>query len=241
LSAFQRRFLNSRAFSSLEILHFIRKPVIFFGLPVLSNIDLTKFWRMKKNILLGIYLIGFLGSWGQDKMNRGYRNFPVIVTIQFHSLALPFKDLKSNFSNVGLGIGTEVSFNGKQDWVQQLSIALNRNQNIGNGLLFSTQTVWRPTIADHFYAEIKAGAGYNYCYRPVESYRPRNGNWVSVGNKGKGIFTLLGGVSAGYNNYSPTTYMSPFVSYQFMVLKGYNKSMPIVPETLLQVGSRIHF
>jgi hypothetical protein len=101
--------------------------------------------------------------------------------------------------------------------------------------------VWRPTIADHFYTEIKAGGGYNYCYRPVGSYRPENGNWVSVGNKGKGMFTLLGGVSAGYNNYSSTTYVSPFASYQLMVLKGYNKSIPIVPETVLQVGSRIHF
>src|SRR4030095_12097041 len=151
---------------------------------------------MKKSFLLaGFCLAAFVCLRGQDKVNNSYRNFPVIITIQFHSLTLPFKDFKSNFSNVGIGVGTEVSFNGKQDWVQQFSIALNRNQNIGNGLLFSTQTVWRPTIADHFYTEIKAGAGYNYCYRPVESYRPENGNWVSVGNKGKGMLTLLGGMS----------------------------------------------
>jgi hypothetical protein len=174
-------------------------------------------------------------------MNKTYRNFPIIITVNFHSLTLPFKDLKSNFSNVGFGVGTEVSFNGKQDWVQQFSINWNRNENIGNGLLFSTQTVWRPTIADHFYMEVKAGVGYSYCYRPVGSYRPENGNWVSVGNKGKGMLALLGGISAGYNNYSSTTYISPFASYQLIVLKGYNKSIPIVPETLLQVGSRIHF
>ena len=197
---------------------------------------------MKKNFfLVAICLAAFVSVKAQDKVNKSYRNFPVIITIQFHSLALPFKDLKSNFSNVGIGLGTEVSFNGKQNWVQQFSIALNRNQNIGNGLLFSTQTVWRPTIADHFYTEIKAGVGYSYCYRPVESYRPENGNWVSVGNKGKGMFTIIGGISAGYNNYSSATYMSPFVSYQLMVLKGYNKSIPIVPETLVQVGSRVHF
>jgi hypothetical protein len=197
---------------------------------------------MKKGFLfVAISLTVSVFSLGQDKANRVYRNFPIIITIQFHSLALPLKDIKTNFSNVGIGVGTEVSFNGKQDWVQQFSIALNRNQNIGNGLLFSTQTVWRPAIVDHYYGEIKAGAGYSYCYRPVESYLPENGKWVSVGNKGKGMLALLGGVSAGYDNYSSSTYMSPFVSYQFMVLKGYNKSIPIVPETLLQVGSRIHF
>jgi len=197
---------------------------------------------MKKNFLLvGVYLTAFGCLRGQDKMNKTYRNFPVIITINFHSLTLPFKDIKSNFSNIGFGVGTEVSFNGKQDWVQQFSINWNRNENIGNGLLFSTQTVWRPTIGDHFYTEIKAGVGYSYCYRPVGSYRPENGNWVSVGNKGKGMLALLGGISACYNNYSSTTYISPFTSYQLIVLKGYNKSIPIVPETLFQVGSRIHF
>jgi len=197
---------------------------------------------MKKVFFLtGICLMAFTSSNGQEKAGRAYRNFPAIVTINFHSLTLPFRDFKSNFSNVGFGVGTEVSFSGKQNWVQQFSINWIRNKNVGNGLLFSTQTVWRPAIADDFYTEIKAGVGYNYCYRPVESYRPENGKWVSVGNKGKGMLTLLGGVSAGYNNYSSTTYVSPFVSYQLMVLKGYNKSIPIVPETLLQAGSRVHF
>jgi len=224
------------------MLHFTRKLLIFFALPVVSNIVLKKIWSMKKGcFLIAMCLAAFISSRGQDKTNRAYRNFPVIITINFHSLTLPFRDFKSNFSNVGFGVGTEVSFNGKQDWVQQFSINWNRNENVGNSLLFSTQTVWRPTIADHFYGEMKAGVGYNLCYHPVESYRPKNGNWVSVGNKGKGMFTLLGGVSAGYDNYSSTTYMSPFVSYQIMMLKGYNKSIPIVPETLLQVGSRIHF
>jgi hypothetical protein len=195
----------------------------------------------KRFLLIGICFAVFVCSRGQDKMNKSYRNFPVIITVQFHSLSLPFKDLKSNFSNVGIGVGTEISFNGRQDWVQQFSIALNRNRNIGNGLLFSTQTVWRPTITNHFYTEVKAGVGYNYCYRPVESYKPKNGNWIAVGKKGKGMFTLLGGVSAGYDNYSSATYMSPFASYQVLILKGYNKSIPIVPETLLQVGSRILF
>jgi hypothetical protein len=200
-----------------------------------------KIWGMKKIFLIGICALAFGTLTGQEKTSRAYRNFPVIITINFHSLTLPFRDFKSNFSNVGFGIGTEVSFNGEQDWVQQFSIHWIRNKSVGNGLLFSTQTVWRPTIADDFYTEIKAGVGYNYCYRPVGSYRPENGNWVSVGNKGKGMLALLGGISAGYNNYSSTTYVSPFMSYQLMVLKGYNKSIPVVPETLLQAGSRIHF
>jgi hypothetical protein len=177
----------------------------------------------------------------QDKIDRPYRNFPVILSIQFHSLSLPFRNFSSNFSNVGIGLGTEVSFNGQQNWVQQFNFVWYRNKNIGNGLLLNTQTIWRPTIVDNFYSEVKAGVGYNYSFRPVESFKPTPERWLPVGNKGKGMLALMTGVSAGYNNYSSATYASPFVSYQFMVLKNYNKSIPIVPETFIQVGSRIHF
>ena len=59
--------------------------------------------------------------------------------------------------------------------------------------------------------------------------------------KGKGLFAIPAGVSLGYNDYSEKTYVSPFTSYQFILLKGYNKSIPLVPETLVQFGSRIHF
>jgi hypothetical protein len=178
---------------------------------------------------------------GQDKVGRPYRNFPVILSIQFHSLSLPFRNFSSKFSNVGIGLGTEVSFNGQQNWVQQFNFVWYRNKNIGNGLLLNTQTIWRPTIVDNFYSEVKAGVGYNYSFRPVESFKPTKGGWLPVGHKGKGMLALMAGVSAGYNNYSSTTYASPFVSYQFMVLKDYNKSIPIVPETLIQVGARVHF
>jgi len=172
---------------------------------------------------------------------KNYRNFPVILTAQFHSLTLPFKDLKSNFSNVGLGIGTEVSLNKKHKWVQQVNGVWYRNRAVGNGLLFYTQTAWRPKLISNFYAEVKAGAGYMLAFRPVESYKPDNGDWVSVGTKGKGLITVPVGISVGYNKYSSHTYLSPFVSYQLLVLPNYNKSIPIVPETLLQAGVKIYY
>jgi len=196
---------------------------------------------MKTSLLLPFifWMVSFQAT-GQDKVDRTYRNFPVILSIQFHSLSLPLKHLGSNFSNVGIGIGTEVSYSGKQNWVQQFNFVWYRNKNIGNGILLNSQTVWRPTIVDNFYGEIKAGVGYNYSFRPIDSFKPTQSGWKPVGRKGKGMMALITGVSAGYNNYSAATYVSPFVSYEFLILKDYNKSIPIVPETLLQVGSRIH-
>jgi len=186
-----------------------------------------------------------IGCWlafslqAQPEIDRNSRNFPIVITLQFHSLSLPFRDIKSNLSNIGFGLGTELG-NSSNNWGQQITAVWYHNKSVGNGILFYTQTAWRPTILDDAYTEVKAGAGYLYSFRPTESFKPVNGNWTSVGHKGKGMFTLLAGVSLGSNAYSGDAFFSPFVSYQFLILQGYNKSIPIVPETLLQVGSRIY-
>jgi len=181
-----------------------------------------------------------LSARAQSDSPRGYQNFPIIVTLQFHAFATPFHDLKSNFRNVGIGLGTEVSYTGNQKFVQQLSVVWYRNKTIGNGLLFYTQPVWR--IGDDFYGELKAGIGYLVASRPSPALKPINGEWKTTRHKGKGMLTLPLGISAGYNLHgSGQAWASPFVSYQLLVVSGYNKSVPLVPETLVQVGSRIHF
>jgi hypothetical protein len=154
---------------------------------------------------------------------------------------MPFKDLATNFSNVGIGIGTEVSYNGKPTGVQQLTAVWYHNKRMGNGLLFYTQAVWRPSLGSTAYGELKTGVGYYYSFRPVESYKQVNGKWISAGHKGKGMLTIPTGISLGSSSYSTDTYLSPFVSYQFLLLKNYNHDIPLVPETLIQVGSRVHF
>jgi hypothetical protein len=148
--------------------------------------------------------------------------------------------MRSNFSNIGFGLGTELSYNGKSNLVQQVSATWHHNKTVGNGILLYSQAAWRPNIGSGVYTEFKAGAGYMYAFRPVESYKQSNGVWSLVNHKGKGMFTLPIGISVGYQSYSNRTYVSPFISYQFLLISGYNQSIPLVPETFIQVGSRIH-
>lgn len=197
---------------------------------------------MKKKTLLSLAGICLFSSlFSQAESVENYRNFPLIVSVQFHALSMPFKDLKTNFKNVGLGLGTEVSLNGKRNWAQQIQAVWYRNKAVGDGLLFYTQTAWRPTLAANVFTEVKAGAGYLYAFRPVRSFQPENGRWVPVGRKGKGLFTVPVGISLGYHDFQPEAYLSPFVSYQFLLVSGYNPSVPLVPETLIQVGTGVHF
>lgn len=153
---------------------------------------------------------------------------------------MPFKHLGSNFSNVGFGLGTEVSYNGRQDWVQQFMVAWHRNAPAGNSLMVYTQAVWRSDLVDYFFTEFKAGLGYSYSFRPVRSYRQKDGEWVSAGRSGKGMLALPLGIGAGYNKFSGETYFSPFAGYQLLLLKDYSKSIPLVPQTIIEAGTRIH-
>jgi hypothetical protein len=179
-------------------------------------------------------------TFAQSDGKQDFRNFPIVLIVQFHSMSMPFKDFKSNFRNIGFGIGTEVSHNGFHNWAQQFDIIWIKNKGIGNGILFSTQTAWRPMIAGNLFAEVKAGLGYMKAFRPSESYNQVDGNWISVGKKGKGMLTIPVGIGMGYYNYSGNLFASPFAAYQLVLVKNYNTDIPFVPQTLIQVGSRIH-
>lgn len=176
----------------------------------------------------------------QDNKAIDYRNFPIVVTLQFQAFAMPFKDLKSNFKNFGIGIGTEVSHNSYHNWVQKFDITWFKNKAMGSGLLFSTQVAWRPYLVSNSFAEIKAGIGYHIAFRPTESFIQKEGTWRTVQKQGKGMLAIPVGVSLGYHNYQSETFVSPFVGYQVMFLKNYNKSIPVVPMTFVQMGARIH-
>ena len=210
-------------------------PCDIFPIEIKSQVET----EMKITTFLIAFFMLASGVKAQNTQEERYRNFPIIVTLQFHALTLPFHDFKTNFSNVGIGIGTEVSLNGKDNWAQQFSLIWIRNKQVGNGILLYTQSLWRPVLSSNTFTELKLGAGYLFAKRPVDSYKQIDGEWISAGKKGKGMFTIPAGISFGYSDNSANTYLSPFASYQVLLLKGYNQSIPIVPETLIQTGLRI--
>ncbi len=198
------------------------------------------FIAMKKFILLSFCLWATTCALAQEKYSPTYRNFPLTVGIQFHSLALPLRDVRSSFSNVGVFVGTELRLNRKSTLVQQLSVGWQSNRPVGSGMIVMTQTAWCPHIAGALYTEVKAGIGSWYIHHPTDSWRPANGEWVQARNSGKWLPVVPVGISVGLNP-SRGLPISPFISYQLFVAGGYNPSAPLIPNQLLQAGSRIHF
>jgi hypothetical protein len=177
-----------------------------------------------KPVMTGL-LIAFIFTQAASAQPKAkdYRNFPIVLSVQFHSLSRPFKKLASNFKNIGFGIGTELGLGRGHDWAQQFQFSWYRNKEAGNGILIYTQSAWRPTIVSHVYAELKGGFGYTYLTGP-----------------GKWRFTVPVGVLVGYNQFSPSTYVAPFASYQVLVSPGKTTILPPVTNTLWQFGARIH-
>jgi hypothetical protein len=223
------------------MLQFTGKPLPGLGSCIRTPIILPEIVNMKRQVV-SLVLAAFFAQSGiaQSHSKQDYRNFPIVLSLQFHSLSFPFKDIKTNFRNVGFGVGTEIALGSTHNWAQQFQVSWYRNPQAGNGILLYTQSAWRPTIVSHVYTEIKAGFGLTYNFRPVTAYRQQDGEWFSVGHKGKWLFTVPLGISLGYNNYSAKTYLAPFVSYQVLANTGYAKSIPIMTNSLIQFGTRVH-
>lgn len=190
--------------------------------------------------ILTLFLAGLaFGARAQPDAGPNDR-LPIVVTVQFHSLSVPFRQLKNNFRNVGIGIGTELRYGPRSAFYQRFALTWYRNRAVGNGWLAQTQAVWRPAIGADGFGEGRAGIGYLLSKRPTPAYRYRDGDWVAAGKKGRGLFTVPVGIGAGYRlGGSGDDDLSPFLGYEVLAISGYNRSIPLVTETLLQVGTRI--
>ena len=195
---------------------------------------------LKKVTIILLFTVGTTLLHGQEQ-RPGNQNFPLVITLEFHSLSMPFKEMFSNFSNIGIGIGTELYFNNNPEWGQRFSLVWFGNKQVGNGLLFYTQAFWRPTLTGDAFGEVKGGIGYILAQRPVRSFRPQNGDWEPVGKRGKGMLTVPLGVGLGTYSFSEDRQFNHQLGYQFLVLTNYNQSVPVVPETLIQVGTATRF
>ncbi len=196
-----------------------------------------------KRIIYGLILWTVICCTVLAQENRNlYASSPIVFTLQFHSLSMPFHNMKSNFSNVGLGIGTELSHSGKsQNWTQSFMLVWNRNKTIGNGIALYTQTIARADLFSDTFGEIKMGIGYQYLYRPTPSFKLVDGNWTNVGRRGKGMMALPINIGFGQLHLSSNGAQAPFANYQWMLLKGYAETIPLVPQSAFIFGTRTHF
>lgn len=180
-----------------------------------------------------------LGQNAENNSPKKPLQLPLIGGLIFQNFALPWKDLGSNFTHPGIMLGTEISYNKKQNLLQQFTGGYYFNKEMGNGFQLYTQFVYRPKLTKFIHPEAKIGAGWLRTYHPVQSYKFQNNEWKKVGG-GKSQLIVPIGFSLVYNNEKQTRISSPFISYQILPTIGYNAIVPVSFYTQWQIGTKIN-
>lgn len=185
-------------------------------------------------VLLMLVALGVPGQ-AQEKSTSNSKDLPIIISLHFHALSVPFKNMGAALKNIGVGIGTEIAYNDRANFLQQAQLIFYRNKGVGNGVMIQSQALWRPTFSEGF-AEVKIGMGYLVSYRPSRTFTQINGAWSRHGYKSKGMLTIPAACAIGYRLQEG---VSSFVGYQFMLATGFSKSIPVVPYSMMNPGVAI--
>lgn len=187
-------------------------------------------------IVIALLVWGLSSPISAQEVFQERGNFPITLSIQFQSFGLPFKNLKHNFKNLGIGLGTEFKWGGQGATVQQFKLVRYFNQTMGNGWLASTHFAWRPIPEEVFQPEINLGLAWHYVSRPSTSYIQKGGSWISQGKKGKGMLSVPIGLGLGY--LAEESAWNPYINYQLLLSAGYSETIPVVPYNFMEIGFR---
>ncbi len=157
---------------------------------------------------------------------------------QFHSLGLPFKQVRENFKNLGLSIGTRYQWSKNGALVQDLQLSWLVNRKVGNSWNLYTQLGWQPRLFGAIHLGPQLGLGYSWLEHPVESFEQKNGEWIARGRSGKGVLSIPVGLSLRLAKQSSSS-IQPYLSYQMLIQRSYNQGIAFLPTTMLQIGSQI--
>lgn len=195
---------------------------------------------MKQIPVFIVFILLLDGQAGQGQTPQPFHSWPIRVSLIFHNVTTPFRDMRSNFLHPGVGIGTEIKYNNRARWVQSLDVIWYRNKQMGNGLLAFTQVAWRPGRKDGIYGEIKAGVGYAYMWRPVPGMQLHSGSFTDAGKHGKHMLTAPAGFGIGWNNDPKRSWSNQLLGYQLLLSGPFNPSIPAIPQTIITLGSNIN-
>ena len=174
--------------------------------------------------------------------NRGYHNsyksVSIVLGLQFHSFAMPFSDIESNFNHPGIFVSPETSYNKKETLFQQVTVGAYLNREIGNGIYLSTQFGYRPKILRGIYGEVKAGLSYLRVFHPTQAFRYLEGRWFET-TGGKSQLGIPIDFGFGYSISTSFGQLAPHVMYQVTPALFYNESIPVNFYTNLIFGLRV--
>ena len=154
---------------------------------------------------------------------------------------MPLKKLVDNFKNPGIALGVDYAYNSKQSALQSFNIGWLNHSEHGNSLYVSSQFHYRPAFG-HLRPGLGVGLGRMIYFNNTNPlYEQLNGKWQKSGSQIESRWLIPISSDLGYEMAVGKGYrITPFVGYELMPVIKYNPAFPILPSSLLTVGSRFN-
>lgn len=164
-----------------------------------------------------------------------------IVGISFHAVSTPFHKPGNNFRNIGFKIGSEVPWNNSGSVRQAFEMGFYFNRFNGKSLYFHSDFAYRPKIAEGLRADIRLGPGIGFVLRPSVGYKIKDGEWSSI-RSGKWFPQIHTAIGLSYDKPSENGWRAiPFAQYEIMGIVNYNTGIPVLPNSIIHIGSQFKF
>ena len=194
------------------------------------------------NRLLLLSLIFILFQNTLQAQEGFFENRPITVTIFNHSIGVPFKDYFKKPLNIGIAIGTEFTYRQQtyNSTHQSLQIGWYHHKNLGSGFLFKSDLIQRFNSSNNIWGEVSISAGYFHTFSISDVYQlNEKGNYQKTADTGSPAFLFGGGFGGGFQINTANQFTTrPFIKYEALLETPYTSFIPIMPHTLLEIGSR---
>jgi len=167
--------------------------------------------------------------------------FGYVVKFSMQGYNLPFKKLLDNFKNPGASLGIEYSYNQHHSVVQTFNIGWFNHAEHGNSLAISSQAFFRPK-----FGRLRPGLGVGlarmFYFNNSNPLMERvGGRWMPSNRQSESRWASPVSLEMGHAlQVSSVLVVTPFVGYDIVPSFNYNNAFPILPSTLLTIGSRIN-
>lgn len=168
--------------------------------------------------------------------------YSIKFTLQGYNI--PFKNKNFSLKNIGGALGVDYSYNSSQTVFQTFTLGLFHNKEHGNNYYLNTQVTYRPVVFSRLEPGISIGIGriLSFSHKSNPYYKLEPGGWTKTHKQSTGRWQVPIALNAGYNITGPNgSRITPFIGYEGAAIIKYNNAFPVLPYTLISVGSRIRF
>ena len=164
------------------------------------------------------------------------------ISLDFQGFSLPFSTLRTYWQNKGISVGAAYSWTRKGHWQQVVKAGSFFNRYHGRTNYVSTSLQYNPLHGRTLSTGISLGAGYQLTGFGKGGWQQEaDGSWKSRPNK-QGLLFLPASLNLCVKAAEGSNIIfSPSLSYGVNLLWKPNATVPLLPQTLVSIGSTIQF